>query len=282
MATEETTVELREKMAEVIDERFQAESKIPLITNNLFNFDGAHSVKVYEVTTADMHDYDREGTGTDISRYGKVQGLNSTTKTYEMKKDRSFTYVMDTLDMDENGALDPSSTLDRQVSEVVIPEIDTYTYNEMIENAGNKAAATAITEENIYNLVLQANERLDEEMVPETDRCIIVTPKVYTMLKRNKDFLMSTDLSQDIKLKGVVAIVDGLKVIRVPQARLNKDFGFMVCHNSATCTPVKLAEFNTHINPPGISGVLVEGRIAYDSFVIKNKAKGIYYQPISE
>lgn len=43
----------------------------------------------------------------------------------------------------------------------------------------------------------------------------------------------------------------------------------------ATVSPVKLAEYKTHDNPPGISGWLCEGRIYYDAFVLNNKKKAI-------
>jgi hypothetical protein len=54
----------------------------------------------------------------------------------------------------------------------------------------------------------------------------------------------------------------------------------MVAHPSCTAAPEKLRAFNVHSNPPGISGSLIEGRINYGAFVLKNKAAGIYYQSI--
>lgn len=37
-------------------------------------------------------------------------------------------------------------------------------------------------------------------------------------------------------------------------------------------------EYKIHIDPPGLSGNLVEGRVCYDAFVLENKKNGIYYQ----
>ena len=50
---------------------------------------------------------------------------------------------------------------------------------------------------------------------------------------------------------------------------------FIITHPMATVSPVKLAEYKTHDNPPGISGWLCEGRIYYDAFVLNNKKKAI-------
>ena len=44
----------------------------------------------------------------------------------------------------------------------------------------------------------------------------------------------------------------------------------------AMTSPVKLADYKIHENPQGINGWLVEGRIYYDAFVLKNKKAAIY------
>jgi hypothetical protein len=67
----------------------------------------------------------------------------------------------------------------------------------------------------------------------------------------------------------------------LPVNRVPSDFGFMMVHPSATVAPTKLKDYKVHIDPPGISGSLVEGRINYDAFVLDNKKKAIYYQAIA-
>ena len=66
----------------------------------------------------------------------------------------------------------------------------------------------------------------------------------------------------------------------MPANRLPAYFGFMIAHPCATVAPTKLEQYNVHRNPPGISGYLLEGRVCYDAFVLKNKAKAIYYQAV--
>ena len=89
---------------------------------------------------------------------------------------------------------------------------------------------------------------------------------------------MDTNIGNELRLKGVIAMVDGASVIKVPANRLPEGFGFMVAHPVATVAPTKLEDYKIHQDPPGISGALVEGRICYDAFVLDNKAKAIYYQ----
>lgn len=267
-----------------VDELFSTESKKSMLTNQDFSWIGAHTVKVYKITTAKMNDYGRSGPGVgEWSRYGAVQGLDATTEELTLKKDRSFTFAIDKLDKDETSdQLAAASALARQIRQVVIPEVDTYTYDVMAKGAGTKPEALALTSENIYTEILKASNTLDNAEVPETERCIVVTPDVYQLMKQSKEITMETDIGNDMRLKGVVSNLDGASVVKVPANRLPKKFGFMMLHPCATVAPTKLEDYKTHQDPPGISGDLVEGRICYDAFVLENKAKAIYYQAQSE
>lgn len=164
---------------------------------------------------------------------------------------------------------------------MVIPEIDTYTFSVMVEGAGHKPAAVALTPENIYDEIVKASAALDDELVPETGRVLTVTPAVYLLIKKCKDITMETEIGNDMRLRGVIANIDGAVTLKIAAARLPENFGFMLAHPCATVAPTKLEDYNTHVNPPGINGTLVEGRIVYDAFVLKNKAKAIYYQAVT-
>ena len=275
-------INLVEKFLPYVDEQFTAESKKSLLTNNDFEWTGAHTVKVYKISTVAMSDYDRAGTGTGAaawSRYGTVAGLNATTEEFALRKDRSFTFAIDKLDTDETGQqLQAASALARQTREVVIPEVDTYVYNVMCTNAGTAPAALALTADNIYTEILKASEALDNAYVPETERILVVTPATYTLMKQCRDIAMDTEIGNDLRLKGVIAMLDGASIIKVPANRLPSAFGFMMVHPSATVAPTKLEDYKIHQDPPGISGDLVEGRIVYDAFVLDNKKNAIYYQ----
>jgi len=269
-------IELATQFLPYVDEQFKAESKRQVITNNDFEFTGAHSVKVYKVTTSAMNDYDREGTGVNHSRYGQIQGLDATTEEFTLKKDRSFTFALDKLDVDETkAALQAAAALARQLREVVIPEVDTYVYGKVVAGAGTTETG-ALTDKNVYDAILKATEVLDTAEVPETNRVLLVTPDTYTIMKKNASIVMATDVGQDMRKLGVIGMLDGATIIKVPKIRLPEDVNFVLVHPSATVAPVKLEDYKIHKDPPGISGNLVEGRIAYDAFVLENKTKGIY------
>lgn len=275
-------IQLVTKFLPYVDEMFTTESKKSILTNNDFSWSGAHTVKVYKVSTAKMNDYNRSGANVG-SRYGEVETLNATTEELMLKKDRSFTFEIDKLDEDETAQqLEAGTALARQLREVVIPEIDNYVYSVMCENAGNKPEAVVLNVENIYPNIIKANATLDDAEVPETGRILIVTPETYLLMKRSPDIEMETELGNDMRLKGVISNLDGCSVVKVPSNRLPEGFGFMIVHPVATVAPTKLEDYTAHTNPPGISGSLVEGRICYDAFVLDNKAKAIYYQEVKE
>lgn len=268
-----------------VDEIFKKESKKELVTNQDFDWTGAHTIKVYKISTGTMNDYDRAGTGSGAkgSRYGAVQSLDATTEEFTLRKDRSFTFAIDKLDSDETAQqLAGASALARQQREVVIPEVDAYVYGVMAANAGTKPDAVALTADNIYDEITKATNALDNEEVPDEDRVIIVTPDVYRLMKKSKDIVMETDIDTNLRKQGVVSNLDGASVIKVPASRLPEHFGFMMCHPCATVAPTKLEDYKIHQDPPGISGSLVEGRICYDAFVLDNKKMAIYYQALPE
>lgn len=272
-------IELATKYLPYVDEIFKAESKKSLLTNDDFDWTGAHSIKVYKIGTAQMNDYDRAGTNGNVSRYGEIKDLTATTQTMLVTKDRSFTFVIDKLDSDETGrTLEAATALARQVREVVIPEVDAYTYGKMCAGAGTKPAAIELSSANIYNEIIKATTVLDDNEVNESGRVLLVVPAVYQLMKDSEKIVLNTNIGEDLRRNGVISNLDGMNVIKVSPKRVPENFGFMVAHPCATVAPTKLADYRTHQDPPGISGTLTEGRISYDAHVLDNKKMAIYYQ----
>ena len=273
-------ISLATKFSPYTDEQFKAESKRALLTNQDFDWTGAHTVNVYKISTAKLTDYGRTGPEEgNFSRFGSIEDLNATTQEMTLNKDRSFIFNIDKLDEDETAQqVQAASALARELREVVIPEVDTYTYDKMCSLAGTKPAAKALTSENIYDEILTASQTLDDAEVPETDRVLVVTPATYQLMKKSKDIILETDIGEDMRLRGVIGNLDGMSVQKVPANRLPEKFGFMVAHPSATVGPVKLEDYKIHTDTIYSSGAVVTGRICYDAFVLDNKKTGIYYQ----
>ena len=271
-------INLVTKFTDHVDELFTAESKKSLLTNNDYDWTGAHTIKVHKVNTVSMNDYDRAGTGKNTSRFGVLGKVENELEEFTLRKDRSFTFVIDKMDKDETGGvLSGASALARQQREIIIPEVDTYTYGVMAANAGTKVVDVTLTESNIYDEIIKGTEHLDDEDVPDTARVLTVVPEVYRMMKKCPDLSLDCDVTEKQRLNGVIAMVDGMDVVKISKKRMPANAGFMICHPVATVAPTKLEDYRVHQDPPGISGELVEGRIVYDAFVLDNKKKAIYY-----
>ena len=110
-------INLVTKFTPYVDELFATESKKSLLTNQDFDWTGAHTVKAYKISTSEMNDYSRNPVeGFTGSRYGEIKDLDATTEEFTLKKDRSFTFVIDKLDEEETAqALAAASALARQI-----------------------------------------------------------------------------------------------------------------------------------------------------------------------
>ena len=213
------SVELTTKFAPQTDELFKAESKTSLLTNTDFDWSGAHSVKLYKISTTPLNDYSRnrstapEDSSESLSRYGQLLDLNATTEELLLKHDRSFIFNVDKLDNDETqGQLEAGTALARELREVVIPEVDTNVYTVMTTGAGHKPDAAALTKSNIYAAILAASQALDDAEVPETERALVVTPATYAILKQAVEF-DHTEIGAEMRARGVVAMLDGLEPV---------------------------------------------------------------------
>lgn len=277
-------INLVTKFSPLVDERFEAESKTSLVTNKDYDFVGAHTIKIYSVATAPMYNYGRNADiGNDtsqsqvLSRYGLIEDLATETQEVSMEKDRSFIFSIDKMDQDETlQALNAGSALARQLREVVIPEVDTYTYKKMADNAGKTVYSQSISKSNAYEKLTDATEYMDEKKVPADGRVVVCTPAFYKYLKQDSNAVLETEIGENMRIKGVIANMDGMTIQKVPSTLLPENTNFIVAHKVATTQAIKLAEYETIDGGALVSGKIVKGRIYYTAFVRNNKKNAIY------
>lgn len=265
------------KYAKAIDERFSKESMSNAVVNQNFDFVGVKTVNVYSVPTAAMNDYTKEGS----NRYGTPKELENTVQELTMNQDRSFTFTIDKGNYNDTQMINSAgSALQRQIREVIVPEIDTYRFAKICASAGQTATG-AITKENAYSAFLDGTSFLIEKNVPE-GKVAIVSTEFFKLIKQDDSFIKQGDIAQNIAIKGQVGMVDGIPIVVAPSTRLPEGVLFFITHKIATTSPVKLSEYKIHDNPPGINGWLVEGRVYYDAFVLDNKKNAIYVHKKAE
>lgn len=265
-------IEYAAKYSGKVDERFAIASMTAQAVNNDYEFTGVDTVKVYSIPTVALNDYELTG----LSRYGTPTDLQNEVQTLVLTQDKAFTFVIDRKSLDDTqGAMEAGRALRRQIDEVIIPTVDKYRLQVMADGAGKTGTGT-ITKTNAYTALLEGTGTLLEAGVPMTGRIAYVTPAFYAAIKQDSSFIRSGDAAQEMLIRGSVGVVDGVNIIPVPASYLPSGTNFLLTHKVATVGPVKLESYKIHDNPPGINGKLVEGRIRYDAFVLKNKAAAVY------
>lgn len=267
---------LHAKQCKEVAERFYKES----ITESSFSknldakFTGVKTVIVPSIDVVEMNDYKRTG----ANRYGDPTDLQDTKQEFTMKKDRSFTFIIDKGDnAEQNMMKDAGAAVQRQLREVVTPEIDIYRLAQWAANAGQKVTlSAALTKDNILGDVIDAKIALDNKLVPAKNRTLYVGSVAYKALLGCEEYIRLNDLGSKSLVNGKVGEIMGMDVKCVPDTYLPSGVAFMVILKDAAISPVKLHEFKIHKDPPGISGHLCEGRFIYDAFVLDTKKDGIY------
>lgn len=268
-------INLHEKYSKKVIERFHLES----LTESSFSkdldmeFTGVKTVKVTSINTAAMNDYTRSGS----TRYGTPADLQDTVQELTMTKDRSFTFIIDKGDnMQQNMIKKAGAAIKRQLQEVVTPEIDKYRLATWATNAGQKATVTAPTKSTILGLIVDAKMALDNKMVPAKGRTLYVGSVAYKALLTCDEYIRLDNLGSKTVVNGKVGEIMGMDVKFIPDTYLPSKVQFMVVYKGSAISPVKLHEYKVHMDPPGISGHLCEGRFIYDAFVLDTKKDGIY------
>lgn len=246
--------------------------------NKDYSFVGAKTVKVYAFGTVPLNDYSRTGS----NRYGTPQELQDTVQELTMTQDKSFTFTIDKGNATdtEPGVREAGKQLRRETDLEIIPALDLYRFTKIATGAGHKFyAGTALTTSTAYAAFLAANQAIDDEDVPASGRICNASPAFLNLIKQDSNFIKSGDLSQRTLFNGQVGEIDGVAIIKVPAKRLPAGLLFEITHPIACTAPVKINEYKLHQDPPGLSGMLAEGRVYHDAFILGNKARMIaaYY-----
>jgi hypothetical protein len=271
-------VNLATKYSSKIDEKIINGALSMASVNQEYDFIGAKTVKVYSFDPVAMNDYTRSGS----NRYGSPAELEDNLQELTLTQDKSFTFTIDKgnkLDTPD-GVREAGKALNRQIDEVIVPMLDKYRFTKIADNAGHVFYDTdGVTASTAYKYFLTANEAIDEADIPATGSVANVSPKFLNLIKQNDAFIKSTDIAQNMLVKGQVGELDGVAIVKVASSRLPAGCLFEITHKAATVAPVKIEDYKIHDNPPGISGMLVEGRVYFDAFVLNKKADmiSVYY-----
>ena len=69
-----------------------------------------------------------------------------------------------------------------------------------------------------------------------TNRVLLVPPATYALMKKSRDIALESDIGQEQRLRGVIGILDGASVVKVPAVRLPAE------HSAQTPLPFSPAQ----------------------------------------
>lgn len=268
-------VNLADKYLKQIDQVFTLNSLTKVGFAGKFDFTGVNTVKVYTLTTQAMTDYTRTGS----DRYGTPAEVQDTVATYTLSKDRSFSSTIDKGNYIQGNLVKTTGAyMKAQMEEQITPEMDKHNLTVLTASAvaASKDILTVVTASNAYETFLNANASLDDDKVPANGRVAFVTPAFYNFIKLDNSFILASEKGQDMLVKGMVGMVDGVKIIKVPSSYFPANTNFILTHPKANVNPRQLSEMKVHQDPPGISGALIEGRYIYDAFTFAQKLVAVY------
>lgn len=265
-----------------IAKAFTLASLTEAAVNKEFNWVGTEAIKVFGVTTQALTNYNKSATS---NRYGTPSELQNVVQTMTLAKDRSFSISIDRYTLEStNGAVKAGEVLKMQISEQIVPEIDTYRLDKMQDAAiGNGAVeVAAVTSNNAYSILLAGQEVLGDAKVPNKGRVAFISYDYLGKIKQDSTFMLASEVAMNERINGMVGMVDGVKLVPVPSSYLPANVAFILTHPAATVAAEKLSEYNIRTNVQGFSGVVIEGRVIYDAFVIDQKVDAIYVHATAE
>ncbi|SMC41053.1 chitobiase/beta-hexosaminidase C-terminal domain-containing protein [Papillibacter cinnamivorans] len=257
-----------------VAERFSKKSFTDNLFNKDYNFVGVQTINVFSIDTVPLGTY--AATGSD--RFGSPTEVGNTLQELTLTQKPSFSLTIDkTNDADQMGSKAAGTALQRELDEVLYPAVDKYRIKRLCYGAGKVLGLASVpTADTIVDKITDGTEWLDNKLVPEENRFLLIRSDMYKALKRSDDFLNLQDLGTKALAKGHVGEVDNMMVIKVPTSYFPTGVYFIIGHKQAALGAMKLSEFFTHKNPPGLCGVRIEGMLYHDAFVLGSKCDALY------
>ena len=273
-----TTIHFPEKVKQSFVERFNQESE----TDSLFSheldteFSGVKTVHVYSVKTEPMQDYDRSkvvGTG---SRYGVTKEVGDEVHTYEMTQDKSLSLSIDKgNNVEKFNMAKAGKVMKAHRQERIVPEVDKYRLNKWAKEAGIHYQLTAeLSKSNICETIMDIHSTMLDKNVPD-QITLVIARKYMKYLKLAPEWVSLDALGGKTLPKGTIGEFDNMPVKQINSNKLPDDVPFMMIHKGSAIAPMKINDFKGHVDPPGLSGDLLEFRMMHDAFVLGHKAAGV-------
>lgn len=267
-----------EKYKQALMKGFEEKSE----TDSMFShdmdteFSGVKTVHVTSLKTEPLQDYDRSkvvGTG---SRYGDTKEVGDEVQTFTMTQDKSLSLSIDKGNNAEQFNMKKAGeVMKAHRDERIIPEVDTYRLGKWAKDAGiHKELDAAPTKSTIVSQIIELHNEMLDLGVPD-QITLVIARKYLPMLKLSTEWVGLDSLGGKTLPKGSLGEFDGMPVKPMSNKKMPANVPFMLTYKGSIISPCKINTFKGHVDPPGLSGDLLEFRMIYDAFVLGKKANGV-------
>ena len=239
-------------------------------------FSGVNTVHVTSLKTEALQDYNRTkevGTG---SRYGTTKEVGDEVQTFTMTEDKSLSLSIDKgNNIEQFNMKQAGKVMKAQRDEQIIPYVDTYRLRKWAENGGiHKELAEAPSKANIVSNIIELHNEMLDAGVPD-QITLLIARSYLPMLKLSSEWTALDSLGGKTLPKGTIGEFDGMPVKPMTTKRMPANVPYMLIYKGSVIAPMKIQDFKGHVDPPGLSGDLLEFRLIHDAFVLGKKANGV-------
>lgn len=273
-------INLAEKYETQLIQQYNRSSIIQGKVSTQFSFEGVKTIHIYSLITQPLGDYTRSGS----ARYGTPTELQDDKQELTMTQDKAFTFTIDKGNLKDQMNIKRTGVATRQeIAEQVVPYFDKYAIKTWADGADTLSLSAAPTTDTVSQMFIDARTNWVNNNIPlDSNNFCYVPTSVYALLLKNPDFIRADSLNKNILLNGEVGKIYGWRITEVPDPYMPTGVSALFTRKEKVLAPVKINELKTHDNPPGISGVLVEGRYYGDAFVLKTLVNATEGNPSGE
>ena len=270
-------VNLAAKYETKLDERFTQKSLTEAWTGHDYNWDGTNTIKVWTIGQATINDYTASGANR-FSGGNAPSELDDELNSYTLTKKKSFAHTIDITNNQDQLYVKKTNAVLKQVwDEQLIPLIDKDRLKSWASGAGKTVVnATALTASTIVKQLLVGGSVLNNNLVARDGRVCFMTESMAVEAKLAEELKYNEPYTSKALVNGEIARLNGMPIVSVPDDYMPAGVEFTIKYKRASADPMKLKMLRAHNQPQGIAGTLIEGLVRFDSFVLAQKAYGIY------
>lgn len=271
------TANLKTEYSPLLDKRFTQKSLTEAWCGHDYNWEGDESIKVWSIDQLDINDYSTTG----VYRFtggNAPTNIGDTISTYTLKNKKSFAGVIDMVVNQDQANIKKANSILKQVwDEQIVPLIDQDRLKSWANGAGTAAVGTqTLSTANVIRQILTANSVLNNNLVNRDGRVCFITETKAIECRLASELQYNESFTEKAIVNGQIAKLGGMPIVSVPDSYMPTGVEMMVKYKRASADPRKLKMLRANDNVPGIAGSLIEGLVRFDSFVLAQKAFGVY------